>query len=617
MKKVTQNNQTNISILDAIAGAGKTTITVATAIELAAGGEKVVIIQETQTLLDQTEQDLKEKRSELKEWGVAIHKFHSKSKTCKSVSGSVINHMTEGDSDNNIVLITKETFLEVRANNLDFNQWHCFFDEFMQPFDVIKLKTEWKSEIAFDSLYVALTSNKEYNEIIPSDELFRVIASSPDDYAYQAMRDDGIIRSLGAPYTKTWLSKDKKHLAVLITPDVFDCFKETTILGAKYHQHELSMFWREYSIQESPLTNKLRKLQPKFYMNIGYFNQFKWSKTFKKEENNMQAIAGGLNEFFDNSTTYILTESDELESDLVGLRKFRYCRKSKTEQQGADFIGCKVAGLNTYRDDTAAAFLNTLSLPDFWYKAAKEIFSFGLSDMHKLELTCHNAYFAYQFIYRTACRNPDFEGAINAVVGSKDIAEQLLAMLPSSASVVVSQIEHDLVVDDKPSYFALRTAWNEDKKAKAKELKELKKELTALIKPLQAANRDRKRSNKEPMYCPDLLIEISEFKKTASIQAIRALIDCTRKNESPRKKTGHPLLRVFKEMSGGQHNNEWDSNSSVSSGGQEIHSMSEQDLIEHNTTRLIELLKADGKTDAEIQKILTGSVDHVAIEEDE
>ncbi|AUS03015.1 P-loop containing nucleoside triphosphate hydrolase [Vibrio phage 2.275.O._10N.286.54.E11] len=476
-----KHTELKLYILDAIAGAGKTRAIIYDSVRNAANNERVLIIQETLDLLDQTYVDINNWIKQRAITDVKVKRIHSLSKdSSKGVAGSALERCRSNHAGE-ILLLTKETFFEIRTRGYDFTGWVGYVDEFLNPFNVTKLSTEWKSAEVFESLYIPIEEDREFNEIGPSSELYKILKSKPDDYAYNAMKESGVIRSLSAPYIRCFIDDKKEHLATLITPDIFQNFKEVTICGAKYNYHEMSMFWRDYDILESPLKSELLEVKTEATVCIAYVNKVRWSSSLKRSSDLMSAIGKSLNEWFVNEN-YIISEKERFKNDL-GIIEWGIDRYTKTETTGGVFIGCNVAGMNNYRQDTNAAFLRSLGRPISWYKAARSIMEFSMSDIFDLEIKCHNAYSAYQFLYRTNIRIPTYKGEINYVVGSELIASTVKEMI-NSDNVLLYELPVDISeIKDSDMCFAFqRLEWKEEEERVQAECKHMISEINTFLR---------------------------------------------------------------------------------------------------------------------------------------
>ncbi|PKG40211.1 DEAD/DEAH box helicase family protein [Psychromonas sp. Urea-02u-13] len=474
----------NVYILDAIAGLGKTTAVIAKTIEQAYSGKRVLIVQETMDLLKQTEKDLKAKARDTGSSGIYINSYHS-GNTDAPISDKVIAKVNNGEYKKQVILITKETFFESMSNGLNGSDCVLYFDEYFSPFNMTSLSVEWESKKAFEHLYTTKDTGK-YKRIKASAELHNLRKTNPNDYAYKAFKSAGVIRALSSDYMECYLRDGKKtsSLYTLITPDIFKSFIEVTLIGAKYEYHELSYFWKDANIQLSPLMKQLRAITPKFNLAIGYFTNQKYSLSMKTSSF-QQCVGSALNSYFANDN-YILTETkSNRKYDLLCVDKYSANPFNNNKiTKGAIDIGCKVAGMNSYSSCSNAVYLNSMTMPDEWYKASKEIMNFGAQELYELELHGHISYYAYQYIYRTSIRNPEYSGAVNAVVGSSKIADVLMNMIDSD-NIIIQEVPNTLPKEIKelePSFAAMRLIDESAKESKVLAKKAIKDECKALAK---------------------------------------------------------------------------------------------------------------------------------------
>ncbi|WP_330540982.1 hypothetical protein V0242_18575 [Aeromonas hydrophila] len=418
----------NIFILSAKAGAGKTTVVIDVAIKQAMVAP-VVIMQETIGLIDQTLIDIQKKNTS----NVQIEKITSN-------EGNVAQTIYDSVKDKTprIMLITQAGFKLAMNKGADFSEFIGYWDEFMEVVDVSLVKTELSSTV-FDLSHTVLDTEGTHSVITASDQLrewFR--KGKPKDWGFDGFDKSGIPEMLLASYRKNFLSKDGRYFTSVITPAIFSAFKELTLIGAFWEQHEQSMFWKECT-QVSPLQCLLRNVDINSNVFLGYLTSAQWSQKFIKE--NSDKIADILNDVFEEHEDYLFASNNDVQ--FLNLREYTNS-KYYGVTSGASHVKTKCAGLNTYKIANAAAFMCCLTRPDWYYAEVQEIFKMSTLEIMRLEITCHNAYFAYQFLYRTRIRLYNSED-VDFVVGSKLVAEAVQEMFNGVACMQCVDTEQVLV----------------------------------------------------------------------------------------------------------------------------------------------------------------------------
>ncbi|MEE7538841.1 hypothetical protein G8O18_14005 [Enterobacter kobei] len=458
----------NIFVLSAKAGAGKTTVVIEAAIKQAQY-QPVVIMQETLDLLKQTEADIKAKSS------IQIEKI-----TSDECSAAQTIYNSVKDKTPRIMLITQAGFMLAMNKGADFSEFIGYWDEFMQVADVVKVKTDISSEV-FTRSYTVVGIQGSHAIIQASDDLKTwAKTGSLQDYGLDGMTKAGVVDMLLADYRVNYLSADKKYITSIITPDVFKDFSSLTLIGACWEYHEQAMLWKQFKVQMSPLQTSLRFVEINGSVLLGYVADVQWSSTFMtKNQNEVSSI---MNDVFKEYDHYLFCCNENVQ--MSGLNKYVNDPYDGI-QAGARWVSPKCAGLNKFKEADAAAFLCCLNRPTEYYKQIKDIFQLSTLDVYKLEVTCHNAYYAYQFLYRTRIRLYNGE-SVNFVVGSKAIAEVVKEMFNCGTLFKVDTcgiITETATLNDATAAMRIHSSEQKEGAASSKELlKEKKKEVSGLIR---------------------------------------------------------------------------------------------------------------------------------------
>ncbi|HDY7851885.1 TPA: hypothetical protein RQK38_000516 [Vibrio vulnificus] len=519
----------NIGIISANAGTGKSTMMVEHSVDYARNNKPVVILQETIDLINETESNLNEEIERVKAWNVSVHKFHSNTGR-GTVYAQVTNHINKNRATafNEILIMSREMFFQLRSEHYNLDGYICYHDEFLEAFVEKKLLTGWESKKSFEKL-IAVKEQKHgvfetWDRVVGSDELEQIIEKNYNDYIINSLNEDGVLKLLlssRAGYCDVYVSKNRKKLFALIRPEMFGCFREVFFLGAKYEYHEMHWFWSKWEavmnkkihiFDLASLGSKDHQLEntpSKANVELAYINDYRWSSDMKLKSHAIsESIVSTLNAYYSGENYLLSEEKDVFKRCMFDLEMFEQHRYNHSViRTGATLIGTKVAGINKYREDLNAAFLSPMSRSDEYYKAAIDLFlsyentkgnviitEDSINQVHLLQLHCNIAYYAYQFMFRTMIRQYDSAHCAKFFVGTRELAEVLVSMIDCDSPIALKRIRKRLEGDtDTSQCYSVRGSCKDILERCAKqERKEIKKFINKVKRQLNDWARKRK-----------------------------------------------------------------------------------------------------------------------------
>ena len=284
-----------IQYFDALAGAGKTHALARYAIQLAAAGERVLLVQPSKQLIDATIRDefVGERR------GLSVRAIHSGN--TRNVVQSIIQFTKACDKAAGTVLfITHEAFMRLPYVE-NRGQWHLIFDEvptvdMTERFNIAEthhLITDSLSFTPCDADYGMLTPRHDADVHLRriarnrrADDIwarFRELASqvlSPhwDVFALQS-NYHGLMGGDGATHQLVTHS--------LMRPSIFDGFKQVILASALFTESTLYRLWSTRGVAFTPVADcMLDGLRYRHHGNGGlitirYLLDRDWSKTLR------------------------------------------------------------------------------------------------------------------------------------------------------------------------------------------------------------------------------------------------------------------------------------------------------------------------------------------------
>jgi hypothetical protein len=422
---------------------GKTTSAIQYAINQARQGNKVVLVQPSTNLIDQTYRDLQSYHApgilSLMKGCFQVNKFHTEY-TPGPVKEAVMDHLNNAPAiTGEIMLITHQTFLTLPYwHNANF--WEVIVDEIPQIHTewVLKLPVNHKTitdHIVLGETYCgyAPISIKPGSEAVVAriaenqfgddqDKLFQELASNlmMNDRWSTVIALDG--------YTKTMsgLSKttNNLHTHSLLRPEQFEKFKSFTVMGAMFTESVMYKIWSK-TVDFTEHTAIASGLKSRAHSNgsllkVRYLFETNWSKGLRDSAVNNRKIYGVvkdkvLEEMGDAMFIYA-ANNDDVKGLNAGIR-----------------LSTKSHGINSYKGIHNAAFLSALNAngPSFAFMKSNNISSTEMTEAQYLQSL-------YQFVMRTSLRDEADTNVKTILVMDKRGADYLARHFPGCT---VEQVE--------------------------------------------------------------------------------------------------------------------------------------------------------------------------------
>lgn len=416
-----------VYFVDALAGTGKTTSAIEYAIEHAQNGAKIVIVQPSKALINQTYDNIVAKNP-----GVLVNRFHG-----ESVQYSVKNHVMEYLNDTcqgtgEIMLITHQAFLSLKYwHNPDL--WDVIIDE------IPAIYTEWSRRL--DINFGTLTDHINVGEII-GDKYAKITVKNGSEAVIQRMAEcqygdeqDRLFQDVAARLnnqsmweTVVFLESLQKIMAgesrgdytlqtySLLQPEYFDGFRSFTVMGAMFTKSVMYLIWKNKVefVEHSEIASKLAAYTHKngALLTIKYLYERNWSKAFREQ------IVDGKS---------ILNHVKEIVLTLVGQKDFIYATNNddRTGLKKGERLSNVSHGINHYRHINQAVFLSALNsnCPTFSFMQANNITSAELTEAQFFQTM-------YQFVMRCSLRDAEDKSLKTIVVMDKRSADFLASYFP-------------------------------------------------------------------------------------------------------------------------------------------------------------------------------------------
>lgn len=285
-----------IQYFDALAGAGKTHALANYADELARNGEKVLFVQPTMLLIDNTIS------GELQPLNpnYPIKAIHGNSE--RNVIAAILKHFRNQIVGGEIVFITHEAFMRLPPFE-GKRSWTVLFDEvpqvdIYQHFNIADshiLLTNSLKEDSRGNGYARLTQSEEQTEISLNriannkrqDELLGIL----QPLARRTLSSDWQVYVRPEQYINLLKGeKDTVQLAThsLLLPSIFDYYQQVIIAGALFKESVLYNLWRKQEwtsllpcIQSLHKSLRYQLHQNGSFITINYLANNAWSKSYR------------------------------------------------------------------------------------------------------------------------------------------------------------------------------------------------------------------------------------------------------------------------------------------------------------------------------------------------
>lgn len=435
-RNVKEHFKQRIFTVDALAGAGKTYQALQWAIKKAKKGEKILFIQPTKDLIDQSCADAQAFAAEAE---ILIKKIHGDAKSVASVVGEVVEFLKASKKgEGTILFITHVTFLSIPYFH-NQGEWIAICDEVFNVLDRVSRNLRDNFYLILDlvdrrnygNFHTELIEKKHNPENMDSVQLcknrLRQIAENRygDDISeilqpfakavlakgHRALIKNEILKCLESKRTEK--SGSEFIIYDLIEPSVFKKFKTAIVMSALFNSSQLASFW-DGKVRFQKFKKIQKKLRYAKHQNQGkiifkYFYDGAWTQNFYS---NIQHGKRVLDHYV-----------DAIKSEMTN-KSFLYLANKnfdlKFENCNAEMLPSMSHGLNCYQHIDHVAFLSALHLtPDAYLFCKTQGITADQVEASTMLLAC------YQAIMRSSLRDPDCTNPHVIIVPTRDLAEQL------------------------------------------------------------------------------------------------------------------------------------------------------------------------------------------------
>lgn len=428
---------------DSPAGSGKTFSATRHIHRLAQQGHKVLLVQPSVLLIQQTQTDLASLTPAVPYRAIYGNGPHGNGAS-SNVVGDIVRHARETGPDGEVLLITHAAFLRLPYFHAA-DRWHLLIDEVPQA--------DWCRELNVAETHHLITSNVEtdtdlsglvgnrYARITPVNRsrLEAMLSNERGDEVWD--RFAGFLGKVLSPHWRTYVLDeqfcdlldgvgDRRSLwsFAVLRPSLVEGFRTPTIMGACFTETTLYHLWRAQDVEFRPHQRLLGGLRYTQHSNgdlltIRYASEQDWSKTLRDRAIGAAETGSGaasrtvLGSVVESiAATFVEAQfvwmgNKDLPSNLFGSQSHRLPNSPH--------------GLNQFQHVHNVAVLSALNPPPahFAFLAALGLVS------AEVRRACHWQA-VYQAVMRISMRNPDDTTVKTVIVMDRATADWLAAMFP-------------------------------------------------------------------------------------------------------------------------------------------------------------------------------------------
>lgn len=444
---------TTFKYLPAIAGAGKTESAIKHAIENAKKGEKVLFLQPTIALINQTQRRIQEQG-----YSTFLYTITSESQE-GSATKSLNDTIDQADtSSGTIVQATHAAWQRLQRGNM--SEWSLIADEPPSAFSTTSINAKRSHEFLTKHLELGEARGDGYALLKPNKKesgLARL-----HDLRRDAEHDDALARYADAtqPFINgmTTYVNHQSYLELIngeshrlmmyhvITPRIYTGFKSVLLMSANFEDTEMYRIWSRLGVKFEPVKGLggqelPTEHSPEVCKRIKiYYLVDRWSLAAKSNYK--------YRKIYEDECIRAVTE-------LIGDQKFIYAINTGDRQSlfkgfpNGTQVKPMAHGLNEYRDrDHAVMFFianHSVDRTDFLQKL------FGIPFEEGMNMINTSAY--YQFVCRTSLRETPAASSSRhniIIVMDKSLAETLHAKFPGSKLIQFESEKIASIVPERP-----------------------------------------------------------------------------------------------------------------------------------------------------------------------
>jgi hypothetical protein len=434
-----------VHFVDALAGSGKTHAAIRHAHHLARQGHKVLFVQPSITLIQQTLTDFLTLSP-----AVPVNAIHSNgshgSGTSSNIVGDIVQHCRKAGPQGEVLIITHAAFLRVPYFHRP-DRWHLLIDEIPQA--------DWCDELNLAETHHLITngvSTRVDESGLVGTRYARIEAKNRSQL--QAMLDnkngdevwdrfEDFISKLLSPHWRTYVLDNQFHDLTngigdrrslwtfgVLSPSLVKDFKSATIMGACFKESMLFHLWSAQQVQfrsHQCISKNLRYTRHEngSLLTIRYAAEEDWSKTFRdKALTTDVAFEGQPRTVLDHvaqsvgatfvDTPFVWMGNKDLPDNLFTGQARRLPNSPH--------------GLNCFQNVHNVAVLSALNPPPAHFAFLE---STGL-DGTEVRRACYWQA-VYQAVMRISVRNPGDQTRKTAIVMDRATADWLADLFPGCA----------------------------------------------------------------------------------------------------------------------------------------------------------------------------------------
>lgn len=429
MNRSNLDNKRVIHTVNALCGSGKTYQAIRWAIQQALNGERILFVQPTKLLIEQSYQDamsLPEAKS------INVKRIHGDAKnTDQNTIAEIIDYLKQpAPPVGTILFITHQSFTTMKYFH-NRSDWTVICDEVLPVFELFEknlrsnhtLITSVVDAIEYDPNYLVLRRSKDKAK----KAIFnRILRNEYDDEAWKIVKP--LAEDIASPYKLVLINKElwstltgerkkvpnvKLTTHVITRPNIFRGFQRVIIMSALLEETLLYKFWRG-KIRFESFNEIESQLQYKLHDNSGkitfkYLIDSHWSKNYYSKEMNGKTILQHCVDALQNELTgkqFLLSVNKNIANPFTNLN--------------SELLPAVPHGMNNFQHIDHLVFLAALNpVPtSFSFCEDQEITSDEVIEGITKQ-TC------YQAMLRSSLRDKDCTRDHLIVVTTKAIAESL------------------------------------------------------------------------------------------------------------------------------------------------------------------------------------------------
>lgn len=411
-------------------GSGKTHAAENFAIGMAQNGHKVVLVQPTTGLLDQTVAGIIAKAPE-----VRVRAIHGEN--TQGVLAAIVQHLKDTHSGGEVLLITHTAFERLPYFH-NPREWHVVLDEATAAEFVFEFNLA-DSHILFSHAVKVRPFDAEYGEMVAVDrnQINRIARNANGDEVFSSLST--FANRLLSPDWRVFTpeanwhamldgrgSAERRKLRVhgILSPSLLTGFATATILCAAFQNTLLYRLWAEQNVRFRPdklITRHLRYRQHPNgrLLTINYLTEESWSKRFRDRT-------------LEDGTGTVMSDAVQRITAAVNGEPFVWLANKDVpddifKQTNATRLPPVAHGRNDWAGYHNAVILSALNPPTSHFKFLER---FGVSADEAREAIFWQQ--AYQASTRISTRNPDDPHPKLIIVPDRDTADFIHRQFPGS-----------------------------------------------------------------------------------------------------------------------------------------------------------------------------------------